>query len=355
MVYAESEDRVPDALGDCDAAIATINASVEWLRPPGRHKFVRGYYVQDWEPFFYVPGSPAYQTAWDSYARFPDLVRITKTEWNRSMVKDQRRVDCHVVGPSVDIDLYRPRPAMRRDGAGDGDGIGDGGGSVRVVAMVRPSTPRRAPRLTMEVLRDLTRSRGDAVEIVVFGCRADDPDLLGVPTDFPWRCAGVVNARQAARLLNDADVFADFSSFQAMGLTALEAMACGAAVIVPRAGGSDSFARHEHNALAVDTASPRACLAALERLVDEAVLRDRLRRQAIDDVSQHFPERAAYLTLEALFPIASANDASTRVAGAVADDAATGDGTARTGKRSPRRRRERPGAAAPHSAGRADD
>ena len=103
-------------------------------------------------------------------------------------------------------------------------------------------------------------------------------------------------------MLEDVDVFADFSSFQAMGLTALEAMACGAAVIVPRAGGSGSFARHEHNALVVDTTSAAACLAVLDRLAGEAVLRDRLRWQAISDVCQYFPERAAFHTLEALFP-----------------------------------------------------
>ena len=68
-------------------------------------------------------------------------------------------------------------------------------------------------------------------------------------------------------------------------------------VIVPAAGGSDSFAAHEKNALVVDTASPAACLGALERLVDEAVLRDRLRWQAISDVCEWFPERAAFHTL----------------------------------------------------------
>jgi hypothetical protein len=127
-----------------------------------------------------------------------------------------------------------------------------------------------------------------------------------------------------------------------MGLTALEAMACGAAVIVPRAGGSDSFARHEHNALVVDTASPQACLAALDRLIGEPILRDRLRWQAISDVCNYFPERAAYLTLEALFPGTAPGP---RAGAAARASAGSGNGAAAApGRQSPKRRRGRPGA-----------
>jgi glycosyltransferase involved in cell wall biosynthesis len=87
-----------------------------------------------------------------------------------------------------------------------------------------------------------------------------------------------------------------------MGLTAMEAMACGAAVIVPRRGGAGSFARHEENALVVDTGSIDACLAALERLTLDQALRTRLQRQSLLDACEHYPEGAAYNILNALFP-----------------------------------------------------
>ncbi|HEX8354229.1 MAG TPA: glycosyltransferase, partial [Pyrinomonadaceae bacterium] len=197
------------------------------------------------------------------------------------------------VGNSLNIDLYRPR--RRRDPDWPVR-------PLRVAAMIRPSTPRRNPRLTMEVLRDFYRARGETVEIILFGCETSDTAFQALAHDFPWRNAGMLTQRQVASLLNEVDIFADFSEFQAMGLTAMEAMACGAAVIVPRRGGAGSFARHEENALVVDTGSIDACLAALERLTLDQALRTRLQRQSLLDACEHYPEGAAYNILNALFP-----------------------------------------------------
>jgi glycosyltransferase involved in cell wall biosynthesis len=230
--------------------------------------------------------------AWDSYARHPELVRITKTEWNRSIVEEKLGVHCNVVGPSVDIDLNRPR---RRSGPDWPHR------PLRIAVMIRPSTPRRAAKFTLEVLRELYRIKGGTIEIILFGSRTDEVCSLGVSNDFVWRNAGVLTRERMAFLLNEVEIFADFSSFQAMGLTAMEAMACGAAVLVPQNGGAKSFVTHEENGIIVDTSSGDACLAALNRLVTDKGLRTRIQRKALGDICQFFPERAAFNTLKALF------------------------------------------------------
>src|SRR5207248_2671777 len=87
---------------------------------------------------------------------------------------------------------------------------------VRVTAMIRPSTPRRAPQFTLEVLGELYRELGpERVEIAVFGCRPDDPTLEKLMDNFPYSNAGVLSSGQAAVFLNEADIFADLSTFQA--------------------------------------------------------------------------------------------------------------------------------------------
>ena len=294
VVYVAEESEVPELLSSYDAVIATWYRTVDWLSHVTNnvHRPVKSYYIQDFEPYFFNEESVEFRMAWDSYTRLNDLVRITKTEWNRATVKEKIGVECTIVGPSVNIDLYQPR--RRRDNDWPRR-------PLRIAAMIRPASVCRAPRLTLEILREISHAHGDAIEIVVFGSHPDDIWALDVPNDFSYSAAGVLTRSQMASLLNEVDIFVDFSSFQAMGLTAMEAMCCGVAVIVPQRGGPTTFARHEENAIVVDTDSKEACLSALERLVTNEELRTRLQRQALRDICWFFRERAAYNILNAMF------------------------------------------------------
>lgn len=293
-VFVPEQRLSPSLLSKYDATVATVFHSVNWMDVGMETplKFVRGYYIQDFEPDFFPVDSSLHRSAWKSYTRFPDLVRMTKTEWNREMIKERIGVDCSVIGPSVDIDLFQPRRRKEPDWPHR---------PLRVAAMIRPSTPRRQPELTMQVLKEITRKHRGAIEVVLFGCQMEDPEFHKLQTDFPWRNAGILTRQQLAFLLNEVDIFVDFSAFQAMGLTALEAMASGTTVIVPQRGGASSFARNEENALIVDTTSSEACLSVLDRMLQNEQLRNHIQRQAMLDVCQKFPEHAALNILNTLF------------------------------------------------------
>ena len=257
----------------------------ELERPP-----LLGYYVQDFEPYF-APGSREFDEARFSYTRIADFIRFTKTDWNREEVYRQIGLDCQVIGPSVNIDVFRPRARSlpRKPGV------------ARVAAMIRPCSPYREPGLTMRVLQEVYARHPGAVDFMVFGCNTDDPEFLALPRKFPWRNHGVLNRHQLSWLLNEADVFVDFSSHQAMGLAAMEAMACGATVVVPRSGGSGMFVEDGSNGLIVDTRSPSDCVDAVGRLVADEALRDRLQRNAMKDICRFFPEQAAFNILDLFF------------------------------------------------------
>ncbi len=275
-----------------DAVVATFNTSVQWLEPLSNWGIVRGYYLQGFEPLIYEPGSPEFETAWASYALFPDLVRFTKTEWTRHEVLREIGVDSVVVGPSFDVDLFRPRSFQE---------AADNSRPLRITAMVRPYSKYRAPELTMSILRETAKHYRDAIEVYLFGISATHPEFLTLPHDFPWKLAGVLGPQQMAHLLAMTDIFVDFSEHQAMGLTAMEAMSCGNAVIVPQKGGAVSFARDQHNALVVDTSIRADCKDALWQVIEDSVLRDQLRVTALQDIVHFFPERAAYNILCVLF------------------------------------------------------
>ncbi len=151
-VYIQDPSRSAGLLSEYDAVIGTMYSSISWVRVTRDITYPHtGYYIQDFEPGFFTPGTKAYKQAIESYLLFPDLVRFTKTEWNRQAVLQNIGVDCHVVGPSVDIDTFRPRPRKDPDWPAR---------PLRVAAMIRPSTLRRQPALTMQVLRQISHTIG---------------------------------------------------------------------------------------------------------------------------------------------------------------------------------------------------
>jgi GT2 family glycosyltransferase len=297
VVYGQPED-VVSVLAGYDAVVATMNTTIPWLLPAVARApdTVRGYFIQDFEPYFYSPNSGGYKRALASYSLIPGIVRFATSKWIQDEVSRSTGMSCALIGPSFDVNLFRPRP---RPGPEWPDR------PLRITAMIRPETPYRAPRLTMEVLRSIEHSYGARVDVRLFGTAPDHPGFLNLPRDFRWRLAGKLSQRQVASILNETDIFVDFSTFQGLGLTAQEAMACGAATIVPAHGGTSEFARHEQNCLVVDTASAEACESALRRLIDDNELRSLVQQKAMFDVCAFYPERPAYNILDALF--ASAN------------------------------------------------
>ncbi|HRJ44903.1 MAG TPA: glycosyltransferase family 4 protein, partial [Caldilineaceae bacterium] len=288
----EPED-LPSHLSDFDAVIATWCGSVHWIVQglSADNQPRVGYYVQDYEPYFFPPNSKLFQMAVDSYTALPSMRPFTKTEWNRQEVLTKTGANCAVIGSSIDIDSFRPRPL--------GEEFPDC--PLRVCALVRPNTYRRAPELTMRLLRRLSHRYANRVQITIFGVDPADPNFAPLPKDFDWQLAGVIDAPKVEALMAQTDIFTDFSEYQAMGLTALEAMACGAAVIVPHKGGAISFARHGENALIVDTSSEDACWESLVSLVENREMRHSLRRGAIHSVCNFPLERAALNILKTLF------------------------------------------------------
>ena len=286
---AAMERMLADHIPRFDAVIATAWNSLFWLPPPLATTRL-GYYVQDFEPLFYDRGTHDEVQARRSYTHRPDARIFTKTQWNADRVAETGASRPAVLGPSVDIDLFRPAP---------GKGT-DKGGAVHVCAMIRPSTPRRAPRTTLDVLQFLRARFGERVTVTTFGASARECASHGFSMEGIDHL-GALRPTQMAAVLERSDVFLDFSEWQAMGLTTLEAMASGCAVVSPRRGGAVTFARDGETALVCDTDNPEACREAAVRLITDDALRGRLQRAAVEEAVLYPPERAALAILDALF------------------------------------------------------
>lgn len=295
VLYAPSIDNVVQMVASFDIAMATVFYTVGWLaRGATLPANVRiAYLIQDFEPKFFDKGNPFYAEALASYRLIPGIIGLTLTDWNRLTVLEETGLECRTLGPMYDLDLFFPRPRGKTPMWPESP--------LRVAAMICPSTPYRAPARTMRVLREMSRRFGSTVEIILFGVDSDDSGFLSLPRDFSFHNLGMVRPDQLAGVLNEVDIFVDYSDYQAMGLTAMEAMGCGVAVIVPEQGGASSFARHRENAMVVDTMNFESCLDALVELVENHDLRRGLQDSAMESIPACHPEGVALRLLESIF------------------------------------------------------
>ncbi len=291
--YVDSGEQVADIAHDYDVIVGTVYSSIAWLSAISQDidtAPVLGYYAQDFEPYFFQPTDPRRQQALDSYS-LPGLRLFTKTDWTRALIKQETGVEPLCIGPSVETrDWY---PASQ----------GRAAAPVTVAAMVRPSTPRRAPERTVAMLQTLARKRREGVRLLVFGLDTADTTLLGSLTETAnCEIHGVLGRDAMRELLASAHLFLDLSDFQAMGLTCMEAMACGAAVVGPISGGLSEIVRHEHSGILVDTHNEKACLSAILDLVDHPDKRAALAATALDEIAVYYPELAALRIMDYLLP-----------------------------------------------------
>jgi GT2 family glycosyltransferase/antirestriction protein len=265
-----------------DVVVATHHLAAPWVERLAQSSpdMLPAYYVQDYEPFFTASGGEEEAEVRRSYSAVRGQVVFAKTRWLCDSVSAAEGVAVHKVEPSLDRAVYRPGPPR------------DPKRPIRVVAMLRPRTPRRAPVMTLSVLHRLSQEVGAKVEIETFGCPTTALDALGgLPEGAHHH--GILSRESVAEALRCADVFVDCSWYQAFGRTALEAMACGATALVPRLGGADEFAVHDVNSVVVDALDEEAIVDALLTLVSDRVRLGRLQETAAQTAADYSTVRAA--------------------------------------------------------------
>ncbi|AFV87022.1 glycosyltransferase [Alteromonas mediterranea] len=242
VVEFTDEKSLAALLNNVDSVVCTIFTSVKLVKDAltiTKSKPKVSYYAQDYEPLFVQPADPMWQEAFDSYTLIPNMTVFAKTDWIRNVITANHGIEVSKVSPSIDHDVYYP-------------GLNKSQTQVWISAMIRPSTPRRAPQRTMRVLKNIAEEFGNKVNINVFGCTDEDIFTANLPSDFDYTNHGVLSRNQVSALLRKSHLFIDLSDYQAFGRTGLEAMACGCVSLVPSTGGTDEYIKHNENGFAID-------------------------------------------------------------------------------------------------------
>ena len=292
MVVFDGPRNLAQHLAGVDVLIGTTNTSIhsvaEALKGYRGTPLRTGYYVQDYEPLFYAHGTAEHAIALASFAVLRGCTYFAKTTWLTGIVRAAHGHDAALVVPSIDHGIYRPARRAK-------------GGRRVVAAMVRPSTPRRAPRRTLALLARLAAGEYGEVDVIAFG--TDEAELARHNMALPEgvALAGHLKQTQVAELLRRTDIFLDLSDYQAFGRTAAEAMACGCIALAPQLGGASDFVQDGLNGFLADTCDEAAVTRALRQMLSlsEAELRQ-VKLAGLEAVAHYTPVRAAISELRAL-------------------------------------------------------
>ncbi|MDE5412680.1 glycosyltransferase [Alkalihalobacterium chitinilyticum] len=284
FLYFKDEEELIRISQHFDIVVATIFSSVSLVKNIiDKYPYIKSaYYIQDYEPWFFTTDHPSYLQAIESYELLPNIYAYAKTNWICNIVKKNHGLNVHKIQPSLDQSLFNSGFERVVDNK-----------QVRISAMVRPKTPRRSPKETVEVLKEIKEMYGDKVEISTFGCTNDELKKLEDSDRSLFKNYGVLKRHQVATLLKGTDIFIDLSSYQAFGRTGLEAMAVGCCVILPVIGGTDEYAVHNENSYLVNVQHREKVIEYICRLIDDHEIRQYFSQKAIRSARRYSIEEAA--------------------------------------------------------------
>lgn len=243
-----------DAIPAADASIATFWTSAYALLK-NRTSARKFYFVQDYEPLFYPAGTysalveATYRFGFPGIVNTPGLCEAYQRDFGAQAVS---------FTPATDRDLFHPPPARNQH-------------PFRVFFYGRPETDRNAFELGIAALRRF-KQRHPEVDVAVAGSV--------VPAEIAHRAPGL---RFLGRLpyRDTADLYRSCHAGLVLMLTKhpsylpFELMSCGAVPVANVNPANTWLLRHEETALVAEP-SPSLLVDALERLMTDVALRERL-------------------------------------------------------------------------------
>jgi GT2 family glycosyltransferase len=264
----EFYDELIEELADVDA----IKVATWWntAAPVWRASVLNGipvYFVQDIETSYYPDDESVRHAVLDSYR--PEFHFMTISSWNRERLSELG-MDAALIPPGIDLETFRPLHDVER--------------RTDMVLAIGRSNPLKNLPLTLDAWRELATGARATPELCLFGI---EPELA---SEEGMSYVASPSDERVNELFNRATVFVQTSSHEGFALPPLEAMATGGAVVCTDAHGNRDFCVDGENCLMPEP-NVAAVSAALELLLDDRELRERLGRAGIETAQGYAWER----------------------------------------------------------------
>ncbi|PJM89798.1 hypothetical protein CV044_07115 [Achromobacter ruhlandii] len=236
--------------GDLDVVVATGWSTAFWL--PRLAARVKCYFVQSDETRFH-PDDSRWQhlTALTYYfgAHY-----LTEARWIRTWLKNSFGHDAELVPNGLDAEIFGPATPLEPKGK-----------KPRILLEGAIGLPYKGMREAFEAVQDIHAE---------VWCVSS----YGEPEPH-WHCDRFfehVPMQDMRKIYSSCDILLKLSRVEGFFGPPMEMMACGGVAVVGRVTGYDEYIVEEQNALVVDALDISAARAAVQRLIDDEALRNRL-------------------------------------------------------------------------------
>jgi glycosyltransferase involved in cell wall biosynthesis len=256
IVFSDNQLKDLDKLPPSDIAFCTIWVSAYFLLRYNKTKR-KYYFIQDYEPLFYVAGS-TYALAESTY-RF-GFSGIVNTPGLLAAVNQKHGLGGVSFIPAVNHDLYYPCPNRNNK-------------KVRIFFYARPNNPRNAFNLGIITIKQLLKTYGDKVEVITAGAEWDE-STYGLKGKIVNR--GLIkNLEEVAELYRNCDIGFAFMLNKHTTYQMMEYSASGMATVMNENEDHHWLHKDGVNCLLAEP-SPASMAEKIGQLIDDPDLRSRL-------------------------------------------------------------------------------
>ncbi len=231
------------------------------LNMAARDKF---YFVQSDESRFYPNDSTEYKKALDTYSLSYKF--MTEAKWIREWLHDNFNQIAYYTPNGLDGSIFyqSSKPVQERHSLKS---------KVRVLLEGPIDIPFKGMEDAFNAVRDLD-------------CEVWCVSSAGYPKEG-WRCdrfLSKVPMDMMKDIYSNCDILLKMSRVEGFFGPPLEMMACGGVSVVAKVSGYDEYIIHEYNALVVNPGDIKGAKEAIERLIADQDLRDKLKQNGLDTV-----------------------------------------------------------------------
>lgn len=263
--YTFRDTKTFKKIGDPDIVVATAATTADFVK----ERFVNSkkiYLIQDFENW-----DLSAKKVFETYGYGFKNVVISK--WLEDLVNKYSNEKAIYIKNPIDVNKYKVKvPVSARD--------------PYTVGMLYHSGKHKGIKYAMAALKEV-KKKYPALKVIMFG-------TANIPEKLPKWITYYQNASQAQtiEIYNSISIFVCATVNEGFGLTGLEAMACGATLASTDYLGVHEYAVNNQNALLSPIKNVHALANNIIKLMIDAKLRERLEKQALNDVKDFSWENA---------------------------------------------------------------